>query len=487
MKKTNKVKTIVILIFSLFSLCSCSCNKRNSTNLGDRSIDFYYINDTHGAFKRQNTDTNYKEAGMAYISSYLKEKKYSDPNNSIILSGGDMFQGGFESNATHGEIIVDTMNEIGFDAMVLGNHEFDWGESTLISIADKLDCPIISCNTFYRETGERPEYIEPYTILEKNDFKIGVIGAAQKNMNSSITGSVSSAFSFPDPTQYVKEYSYQLRVEEKCDLVVAAFHDGGFEDNGLFKFGSLCQVDSRTNQNYVDGIFLAHDHRYKSGYTYGVPYLESGCNGRYVGHMNFQMNYTNNVYYVAGSSSDNVTAYITCKTEDPAIVTILDNYSDIIGAGSEVLYTFKNNYSKDEFAYIICEAIYWYTNDNKDYFGGHQIYFTSHNFGGVRVAVSKGEMTLDNLVSVCPFDNNIYIQKCTSENIEYMRNRSSSYATYSPSEIVYEDGYTYAASISYIVENETYGRYLQVEATEYQITAKQILIEYLRNNINPNL
>ena len=126
-------------------------------------------------------------------------------------------------------------------------------------------------------------------------------------------------------------------------------------------------------------------------------------------------------------------------------------------------------------------------NENKDYFGGHQIYLTTHNFGGVRVAVSKGDMTYSQLVSTCPFDNNLYIEKCSASNIEYINNQSAYYAIYTPSSIIYDNGYTYAATISYIAENEKYGQYLHVEATEYQITAKQILIEFLRNNINPNL
>lgn len=483
MNKFNKINVIAIL----FMLFLSSCGNNNHPILdSDRDIKIYYINDTHGAFKRQNTETNYNEAGMAYISQYLKEKKNSDPLNTLIISGGDMFQGGFESNATFGEIMVDAMNEIGFDAMVLGNHEFDWGEDKLIYIADKLDCPIISCNTFYRDTGEMPAYIEPYVVIEKNNLKIGVIGAASKDMNTSITGSISSNFSFPDPTSYIKTYSRTLRNEKGCDLVVAAFHDGGFDGNN-FKFKSLCDVDLSTNKQYVDGIFLAHDHRKKDGYYLDVPYIESGCNGRYVGYMDLQMEYKNDQYHLINGYVENISAYSTCKYEDAEINKLLTKYENEISIGNEVLYTFKKDYSRDDFAYLICEAMYWYVNENKDYFGGHQIYLTTHNFGGVRVAVSKGDMTYSQLISTIPFDNNIYIEKCNASNVEYINRQSAYYAIYAPSSIIYDNGYTYAATISYIAENENYGQYLHVEATEYQITAKQIFIEFLRNKVNPNL
>ena len=481
----KKIKLLKILP-AILSLLLVGCNNNSPSQPADKEMYFYYINDTHGAFKRQNTDTNYNEAGMAYISTYLKEQAAKRPNNTILLSGGDMFQGGFESNATEGLIMVDTINEIGFDAMVLGNHEFDWGEEKLVTIAENLECPIISCNTFYRGTENLPDYVSPYTIIEKDDLKIGIIGAANMNMNESISGSISQNFSFPDPVPYVKKYSRQLRVEEKCDLVIAAFHDGGFNGNNFY-FRSLCENDSATKKEYVDGIFLAHDHRYKNGYYLGVPYIESGCNGRYIGTMKFQFTLKDGVYDLTGSWAENTAAYRACLVEDTAITALLEKYKDAINAGDKVIYNFKHDYTREEFAMVICEAMYWYINMNISSFGGHQIYFTSHNPGGVRVAVSKGEMTLSQLITAVPFDNNIYIQKCTADNLQYMRDLPSNYICYEPNEIVFEDGYTYAATIAYLAEKEEYGKYIQVEATEYQITAKEILIEYLTLNINENL
>ena len=478
-------KRLLSILFLLIPICLVGCNNHKPV-LGDRNIKIYYVNDTHGAFNRQNTDTNYNEAGMAYISSYLKEKINSDPINSLLLSGGDMFQGGFESNATHGDIMIDAMNEIGFDAMVLGNHEFDWGEEYVRKFAEDLNCPIISCNTFYRDTGEMPDYLEPYVVVERNSLKIGIIGAAQKDMNTSITGSISSHFSFPDPTSYVKKYAVELRKEQKCDLVIAAFHDGGFDGNN-FKFKSLCQVDAATGKGYVDGIFLAHDHRYRTGYYLDVPFLESGCNGRYIGKMEFALEYKDDSYKLTGAWVENTQAYTACKYEDTAITSLLEKYKDDIDAGDEVLYTFKKSYSRAEFVYVVCEAMMWYVNSRVDDYGGHQIYFANHNPGGIRVAVDAGPMKLSQLIAVCPFDNNIYIIKSTAEQINFMESDPDHYTVYKDDEMEFEGDYTYGVAISYIIENETYGSRLYTEATSYEITAKEILIEYLRNNINTNL
>ena len=223
-------------------------NEKQGGEVINRDLKIYYLNDTHGSFIR-NTSEN--EAGMSYISNYIKTHVSEDPQNSIVLSGGDMFQGGYESNETHGAIMIDAMNIIGFDAMVLGNHEFDWGESYIETFNQRLNCPIISANTFYSyDYVTRPSWLEPYVVVTRGDLKIGIIGGDQQGIDSSITGSISENFYFPNPVSYIKEYSTYLRKNQGCDIIIAALHDGGFEGytGSPTKFYDLTQIDSETNR-----------------------------------------------------------------------------------------------------------------------------------------------------------------------------------------------------------------------------------------------
>ena len=168
---------------------------------------------------------------MAYISSYMKEKKSDKDKNAIIMSGGDMFQGGYESNSTRGKIMVDAMNIAGFDVMTLGNHELDWGEDVLKETLKIANFPVISANTFRKDRISRPEWLSPYTIIEREDITIGVIGFARENLGSSILGSIAKEFYFPNPIEYIKRYSLELRLSYNCDLVVAVGHDEGFDSS----------------------------------------------------------------------------------------------------------------------------------------------------------------------------------------------------------------------------------------------------------------
>ncbi len=64
---------------------------------------------------------------MAYIAKMVSEEREKNPEGTLLLSAGDMFQGTPISNLFRGKPVIETMNRMGFDAMTLGNHEFDWG------------------------------------------------------------------------------------------------------------------------------------------------------------------------------------------------------------------------------------------------------------------------------------------------------------------------------------------------------------------------
>lgn len=449
----------------------------------NHTLNIYYINDTHGSYTRQ--IKNY-EGGMAYISSYIKSQVALDPDYSIVLSGGDMFQGGYESNETNGQIMIDAMNEINFDAMVVGNHEFDWGEDSIRYFSENLNCPMISSNIFYADRTTRPTWLTPYVILDKGDVRVGIIGGAQENLGSSITGSISDNFYFPDPNGYIQYYSSILRNSHGCDLIIAAFHDGGFSGSSgsPTKFNSLTSIDPETGYKYVDGMFFAHDHLSKQGDYNGVPYLEAGCNGKYVGNMTFNLEGNGVSYTVTSYSTNNIYGYSGCTTYDEAFDVLESKYASIITKGNEIIYTFAKAYDSDSFTLVACEAMYWYVNSHKEEFDNTTVSMSSHNLGGVRDDVDAGVMYLRDFIKVFPFDNYLSIQTCSRQNI----NRYLSYnyyATYGTA-IFDEEDHAKVASINYITEKSNAYLY-QIDYKNYDITVKDILYTYLKENINPNL
>ena len=458
-------------------------------------LTFYYLNDFHGCFAHLN---RYNEPGMSVISKYIRDHVSENPDYSLVLSGGDMFQGGYESNESRGMVLVDAMNIIGFDAMALGNHEFDWGEEAIENISEALDFPILSSNTFYsssgKNPGERPEWLSPYTIVQKGDVKVGIIGGAQYNLGSSIDGTISSSFSFPSPNAYIMQYSTQLRKNEGCDVVVALFHDEGYDTDKYetepTKFSDITQIDSSTGLPYVDAMFFSHDHMRKAGKYNNIPYIEAQSNGKYIGELTLSL-VGNGVYYtVEDSSVNNVNAtYLSTNDPDIDAITTKPEYASIMSKADEVIYNFSKQYSKEEFTIVACMAMYWFVNNNKSEFGDSTVYFASHNTGGVRSIIYSGNFTMRDMIKVFPFDNPLVIQTCNSSNINYMRN-SDYYRTYEASDIIYEGGYTKAVTITYISEYRVRpdgSNSCQVSRVIYTKTAKEALYSYLKSGVNTSL
>ena len=82
-----------------------------------------------------------------------------------------MWQGGSESNLTGGLIMTDWMNAIGFSAMTLGNHEFDWGEDGITPNKEAADFPFLAINVYRRSTNTRAEFATPSVLIEKSGIK----------------------------------------------------------------------------------------------------------------------------------------------------------------------------------------------------------------------------------------------------------------------------------------------------------------------------
>ena len=135
------------------------------------TIDFYNFNDLHGKFEDGDS-----HPGVDELTTYLESRREID-EHTVFVSTGDMWQGGSASNGTHGRIITDWMNYLGFEAMALGNHEFDWGTDAIIENVELAEFPILAINIYDNATGERAQFCEPSVMIERGGAQIGIIGA----------------------------------------------------------------------------------------------------------------------------------------------------------------------------------------------------------------------------------------------------------------------------------------------------------------------
>jgi hypothetical protein len=136
---------------------SFACSPETIAPQEPSALDFYSINDTHGAAEEV-VDTYH--AGITRLSSAYRQMQFANPEGAILLSSGDMWQGSADSNLTHGELMVNWMNLIGFESMAIGNHEFDWGTPYIESNLKVANFPFLGIN-IVDGNNERPAWAKP--------------------------------------------------------------------------------------------------------------------------------------------------------------------------------------------------------------------------------------------------------------------------------------------------------------------------------------
>lgn len=387
------------------------------------TIDFYNFNDLHGKF--ENMDDN---EGVDELTTYLENRKNID-EHVVILSSGDMWQGGTASNGTHGRIVTDWMNYLGFDAMTLGNHEFDWGQDAIKTNVAMAEFPILAINIYDNATGKRVDYCQPSVMIERGGAQIGVIGAIG-DCYSSIASDKTTGISFKVGsalTSLVKAESEKLR-EAGADLIVYLIHDGTtYKDINISDYYDV----SLSSGGYVDVVFGGHTHSYYiTTDACGVPHLQGGGdNSKGLTHVELDVNFAN------GEVDINITDYVEINSvqnlEDaPIVQELLDKYWDEIGWMYGSLGYNAYNRNSDTISSTVAKLYYeagierW--GDEYDIvLAGGSLNVRSPYY------VYKGEVQYGDLQTVLPFDNPLYLCKIKGSNLKSKFLNNSSYTVYS--------------------------------------------------------
>lgn len=183
-----------------------------------------FTNDFHSAFEPIPAywlPGSPRLGGAAHLAT-LVEQERAAARTSFLLDAGDMFTGTM-SNLTQGEALMEMMALMRYDAMGAGNHEFDYGWQTFDRAVTRVPFPILCCNIRHKGTAIR--YLRPYTILERNGVRLGVIGVMGLNAaRYTIMPSKVAELEFTDPRAEAAACIAELR--ETVDAIVVLGHQG---------------------------------------------------------------------------------------------------------------------------------------------------------------------------------------------------------------------------------------------------------------------
>ena len=383
-----------------------------------RTIDIYAINDFHGAVKQTGA-----EAGIASLGSYFKRRGAED--NTLLISSGDMFQGSLESNYNRGNLLADVMNECHFDAMTLGNHEFDWGKEALKANKDRVgedgyQTPYLCANLYDYSSGvvgnvQQSDYGEEYTIsVQENGLRVGIIGAIGEDQITSISSQFMTDFTFKEPTSIIESLSDRLRTEENCDVVLLSFHAN--QETLINASNDVTAISPVSNKRYVDAVFCAHTHKFESSVKNGVVFTQNNSNGTNASHLTLTVSPDGEV---TSSLDDLQTIYprtmrkeMESLGEDEGISSLVERYGkDTETLGSENVATLSGEFSYvEQLPNLVATAI---LEEAKNVYPEVALAMTNKT----RSNLSEGTLTYSSLFSAIPFDNEICIIDVDGEDI----------------------------------------------------------------------
>lgn len=241
-------------------------------------------NDFHGALAPRRDSTGTLRGGGAYMAAAIGRAagECAPRCVTILLDGGDLFQGTPASNLAYGRPVLELYRELGYAGAALGNHEFDWGQDTLRARIRQAGFRIMGANV--RDSlGRDVAWIPDDTIVTREGVSIGLIGVAGVNTaDDSKPGNI-AGLRFEDPAPVIDARARALRARGARFVIVLA-HSGAFCSRSRTPAcsGEIVSMASRLTEP-VDAIVSGHTHSLVSTRVNGIPIVQALSSGRAVG------------------------------------------------------------------------------------------------------------------------------------------------------------------------------------------------------------
>ncbi|HEY0527573.1 MAG TPA: 5'-nucleotidase C-terminal domain-containing protein [Gemmatimonadaceae bacterium] len=367
---------------------------------GTRFLRIVATNDFHGALEPRPDAQGVRRGGAAYVAAAIDraEKECAPSCVTLLLDGGDMFQGTPASNLAFGRPVVDYYNRMGYAAAALGNHEFDWGTDSLRARMRQAKYGIFGANVRYTDGRDVP-WIRNDTIVTRGGIRIGIVGVSTVVTPTTTRAVNVRGLRFDDPAPIVDSIGTALR-RRGAKYVVVIAHAGAFcnRDGSADCAGEIVDF-ARKLTTKVDAIVSGHTHSLVNSVVNGIPIVQARVSGRAIDVLdlplapNTLLVTRHEVRDIASDTLRPVPAIDSIVTRAVARVAPLVNRH--VATIATALQRQGPQYSLGN---LIADAHRWA--------GKGDVAIT--NNGGIRTGIPAGEVTYGSLFEVQPFGNVLY-------------------------------------------------------------------------------
>ncbi len=399
-------------VFSMTSARAGTGSRLHILHINDMHSRVEHVATTDGTCGGRALEEGNCFGGAARLATAIRQRRdeLADTGVPVItLDAGDQSQGTLFYTTYGGKAEVEMMNMIGFDAMTLGNHEFNRGPDSLAEMLATADFPIVSGNT--RVSGNHPlaGLIRDHLIVEHGDLKIGILGVTTPD--TVFLSSPGEAVSFDDPAEHLNAAAARLKADGVHNIVVLS-HLGFVQDQALAAA--------------VDGISLivgGHSHTLLSNTVEGapsyatmvaspsgraVPIVQAYAFSRYLGDLAVEFDEVGAVVSASGDTIELAMAAFDEAEDVAARVAALAGPIATLRATPVADLSADIDGSRESCRAMECEMGNTVADAMVARMAPAGVTIAIANGGGLRASLAAGTVTLGDVLTVLPFQNTLY-------------------------------------------------------------------------------
>ncbi|MEI6633051.1 MAG: bifunctional UDP-sugar hydrolase/5'-nucleotidase [Chlamydiota bacterium] len=396
-----RLRRLLLLVLALCAGC------RGIGPAGNASLCILHTSDVHGHIVPERVaGWNERLGGSAVLAGCVNAIREDNNRKSVptlLLDAGDFYLGTPEGDISKGSALIELMNVVGYDALAVGNHDWDGGVSNLMALAERADFPFLAANVINPETGAPPGFLHAHIIKKCGPLRVGVIGITLEDSTPQELPGGKGRIVCAAPEEYVRESLEELRhAGVNCTILVS--HLGLLADKKIAR-----EVDG------LDVILGGHNHvilksPFRSSDS-GTLICHAGSYGKYLGKLDLA---TSPRTGRAGKYRYELIPLVEGRCPpDAAAGAVVDKWRSVTGKRfDEVIGYSESDFFKDrEGVAMLGEMIA----DGMREATGAPISFNQRH--GIRGPLLKGTIRYRDAYTILPFDDTLWTVALTGAQI----------------------------------------------------------------------
>ena len=381
------------------------------SNLRYPTVRVLETTDFHGAILggARERRTNRAYGGSAVLAAHLERLRAENPEGTVLVDGGDLFQGTMISNLQFGRPVVEQMNALEYTAAAIGNHEFDWNADTLARRVRAMHFAALGANMVERRTGRMPKWVRSDTLVTRRGVRIGILGLCYRNTPTVTLAQYVAALRFDDDSTTAARLVPRLRKVDRAQVVIGVGHIPAEADSARHaRSGDLPRL---AHVPGVDVWLGGHSHNLIVDQVGGIPIMIAGSHGQAIAVCDLIVDPLRST--VIERSARLVMTYADEVTPDSLMLARVERWNRSVApiAATPIgrnLRALQRSGPESTAGDFVADAIRAQVKAD----------IALQNSGGLRADLPAGVVTRGTIYEVVPFDNTIYTLDLTGAEVK---------------------------------------------------------------------